>query len=206
MISLAEFIGKLRLASNSPNIYATGAFGAPTGYKNNSDRYSTNTYNKGYKDIAKAILRAPDGTFMFDCIGLVRACAWGWDADPQTRYGGSVYESNDFPAISIRKVDKYCSEWDADNKRMPTIGEIVRNVSMDHVGIYWGDGQIIECTSVVAGIRIRDYKPDDWLGGHGKLNCVDYSFLPDANKYYDIGKLTCPECGFTFDICARRSK
>lgn len=206
MISLAEFMGRLKLALDNPNIYATGAFGAPTGYKNNTDRYSTNTYDKGYKEIAKAILRAPAGTFMYDCIGLARAGAWGFSADPQARYGGSVYESNGFPACPIRKIDQYCNDWDADNKRYPVKGEILRNGDMNHVGIFWGNGEIIECTSAVAGIRIRDYKPEDWTGGHGKLNCVDYSFLPDANKYYDIGKLTCPTCGFTFEICARRDK
>lgn len=199
MITLNEFISTLQLAIDNPNIYATGAFGAPTGYKNNTDRYSTNTYNKGYKDIAKAILRAPDGVFMFDCIGLIRAGVWHFAADKNARYGGSIYEDNDFPACAIRRVNEYCHDWDADNLRYPVKGELLRNGDMNHVGVFWGHGQILECTSAVAGIRIRDYKPEDWTGGHGKLNCVDYG----AEEIKQIGEIWCPHCGESIPLYSK---
>ena len=184
---VTDFLHYLTLALFSPSQYATGAFGAPTGYKNNSERYAANSS----ASVAKKILACPPNTFMFDCIGLGKGILWGWRAKGDTRYGGAVYKSNDVPDISVKNIHKYCDDWNDDGcpESALTPGEWLRTAENDHVGYYVGDGYVIECTQKwQCKVQKTTLKDRDWLG-HGKSVFIEYPVVKE---------IVCPCCGARF--------
>ena len=106
----SEFVAKCFLALQNPSQYATGGFGAPTGYANNTERYAKNSSAK----IAKKILACHAGTFLFDCVCMGKGILWGWKADPNMRYGGAVYNSNGVKDFVSSDLEKYCTSWGVD--------------------------------------------------------------------------------------------
>lgn len=194
-----EFLEKLELAHSKPNLYATGAFGAPTGVYNNNDRYYENTYKNVGKKYADKIIKAPDGTFLFDCIGLGKGIVYSWSANPEMRYGGAIYKYNDIPDFSIKSLPKYCEWVECDCVDYSRIqpGEWLRTTDNTHVAYYLGDGWIMEMTTSGDGvIRIVPISTRKW-NGHGKLNYIEY-----VSKSKPIGELTCPYCGKTIKLFA----
>ena len=196
-----EFIENLYKALANPNVYGTGAFGAPTGYKNNTERYYENTLKTKGKTVAEKIKNAPAGTFIWDCIGLGRGCGgWGWNADKNARYGGSVY-CNGFPDFTIKSLHKYC-DWTESKCLDPNEiepGEWLRTANNDHVAYYVGDGKIINATSRVYGICEDLLGSWEW-NGHGKFNYIDY--IP-REQYFKIGMLVCPHCGSPIQLLSK---
>ena len=202
-----EFIDILYKALNSPTQYATGAFGAPTGVKNNTERYASNSADW----IAKKIRACPDGTFMFDCIGLAfKAPLWGWSADPTMRYGGAEYKKDGIPDVNLKNIEKYCDYWSTDECRMESLivpGEILRTPEKNHVGVYVGNGNVIEATSSGdCKVRMIPLHFRDWEG-HGTIKYIDYmydSYQP-KKEYKKIGSIVCPHCGVPFEIYGEES-
>lgn len=180
----SEFILKLSKLASTPTCYATGAFGASVGMYNNRDRYSSNTSNKAVK---QAIKDAPDGTFLFDCIGLGKALLWDFSFDPDMRYGGAVYKAHDIPDFSIKSLDKY-GEFST-NMDYILIGEWLRSKNKDHVGYYIGEGMYIDISQSNKDYRVtihRSINDREW-DGHCKMQWIEY-----ADPF---AILQCPHCG-----------
>lgn len=184
---VTDFLHYLTLALFSPTQYATGAFGAPTGYKNNTERYASNSSAA----VAKKIRACPDGTFMFDCNHLGLGILWQWSANPDARYGGAVYKYDDIPDISVKNIHKYCDDWKDDGCPESALipGEWLRTEENDHVGYYVGEGYVIECTQKwQCKVQKTNLKDRKWLG-HGKCIYIQY---PEAKD------IVCPCCGARF--------
>lgn len=166
-----------RVANNYKTLYVMGCFGAPMN-ANNKTRYCNNhSYNKKSAR-TKMIQAATADTFGFDCCGLIKGLLWGWTGDKKLTYGGAKYTSNGFKDLSADSIIQACSE--VSNKfDNIEVGEAVWNSG--HIGIYIGDGLVVESTPswknsvqiTSCNRTIKGYNRRNWTK-HGKLPTVTY--------------------------------
>lgn len=165
------------IAEHFKTLYIMGCFGAPM-TDTNKARYCTNhPYNQ--REERKAMIRAADAeTFGFDCVNLIKGLLWGWNGDKSARYGGAKYSANGVPDIGADSMIEECVDVCTDFGTIE-IGEAVW--LKGHIGIYIGDGLVVECSPKWAnGVQItacnRDvsgYNRRNWTK-HGKLPYVSY--------------------------------
>lgn len=168
-ISLATSI-----ATKYKTLYVMGCFGSPMN-ATNKKRYTNNyEYNKKLSR-AKKINSSSVDTFGFDCVNLIKGILWGWNGDITKTYGGAKYNTNGVPDTNAGGLfDKYCSD-KSDNFNKIEKGEIVW--LKGHVGIYIGDGKVVECTPIWKdGVQITSLSQRKWLK-HGKLKFIDYGII-----------------------------
>lgn len=169
-----DFVAKAKdIANNYKTLYVMGCFGAPLN-TTNKKRYTTNhSYNKQANRTAM-INSATSDTFGFDCVCLIKGILWGWRGDVKHVYGGASYASNGVADVSANTIigAKYCDNVST-NFNIITVGEIVW---LDgHVGIYIGNGEVVECTPAWKNkVQVTKLSARKWLK-HGKLKYIDYS-------------------------------
>lgn len=170
-MKLKDFIEKLELAVNSKTLYIKGCFGAPM-TATNKQRYSTNCeYNRNRAGMINA---ASSDTFGFDCVCLVKGILWGWNADKKKVYGGATYKSNGVPDCSESQMINSCSKVSSYMKNI-SVGELL--YMPGHVGVYVGNGRVIECTPACKnGAQITNLNRVKWTL-HGYLPWVEYEEL-----------------------------
>lgn len=118
----------------------------------------------------------------FDCVILVKAILWGWNENKNHAHGGAVYGSNGVYDDSADTIINRCKNVSSSFKNIVP-GELLYMAG--HVGIYIGDGQVIECTAAWEG-KVLYSKIDNsgnrsrngisagkWLK-HGKLPYLTY--------------------------------
>ena len=183
-----EFIEKLKdVADNHKTLYIMGCIGAPITSKT-VNRYLTNdAYNMQPERTAmiKAAADKKPPVFGFDCVCLIKSILWGWKGDSSMSYGGATYASNGVPDISADQMIVKCVDVSADFKNiMP--GEAVWLPG--HIGVYIGDGKVIECSpkwdncvqySYLYNLGVVTTKGRSWTK-HGKLPYVDYAAQPQV--------------------------
>ena len=180
MMKVNDFINMLIKAKDSNTVYCTGMFGQPI--TENSINQLTKQYPKQYTDDKVKVLKNLIGKnyFGFDCVCLVKGVLWGWNGDNAKEYGGAKYNSNNVPDVDTEGLYVKC-ETSADfSKIIP--GALVW--MKGHVGIYIGNGDVIECTNAWTGNVLVSklgnlgytgkYVRNAWKGW-GKLPYVDYS-------------------------------
>lgn len=158
-----EFIEKLKdIVENYKTLYVMGCFGSPMN-TNNKKRYTQNhSYNK-QASRTNMINNSTSDTFGFDCVNLIKGIIWGWNGDLNKTYGGAVYNSNGCPDIGADQMIKVCKNVSTD---FSTIKEGEAVWMTGHIGVYIGNGVVVECTP-------------KWK------NCVQYSYL--GNIGYKTG-------------------
>lgn len=168
-----EFVSKLKdIATNYKTLYVMGCFGSPMTDKNKKRFTKNHSYNKSA--IRKSmIMDATADTFGFDCVCLIKAVLWGWNGNKNHVYGGATYKANgvgDMGADTM--IRAYCKEVTSNFNKID-VGHIVW---MDgHVGVYIGDGKVVECTPAFKNqVQITNLKGRGWEK-HGKLRYIDYS-------------------------------
>ena len=180
-MKLDTFIAQLKLAASVKTLYIKGCFGAPMN-DSNKKRYSNNcSYNRNR---ASMINKCTPDTFGFDCVCLIKGILWGWNADKSKQYGGASYGANGVPDCSEAALINSCPDKSTDFTRIQP-GEVVW--MSGHVGVYIGEGQVIECSpSWENGVQYT------WLGNlsqyrkghyrvwtkHGHMPYVDYGTQP----------------------------
>ena len=170
------------IAINYKTLYVYGCFGAPLNDAN-KQRYTHNyPYNEQPSRSSKIWAASPD-TFGFDCVNLIKGILWGWCGDVNAIYGGAVYASNGVPDTNANGMFWDCC-YDQSNDFSNIIpGEFVWMEG--HIGVYIGDGYVVECTPIWNdGVQItylgnwggsRDgYATRTWTS-HGKCKFIDYS-------------------------------
>ena len=198
IFTVDQFIEKLKFAASKKTLYIKGCFGAPMN-ATNKKRYTTNLqYNKNRANIINA---ATADTFGFDCNCLIKGILWGWSADQYKNYGGATYKSNGVPDFGADNTLDYCTNVSTDfNNIVP--GEVVWMPG--HVGVYIGNGQVIECTpkwtnnvqySYLANIGYKTGNYRTW-NRHGKLQWINYNVVsapaeqpvtkPVSNSVYHV--------------------
>lgn len=178
-----EFVLTLADLCKVNTCYATGAFGAVVDLYNNRKRYIDNTSNKNVK---MAIEKAPDGTFLFDCVNLGKGILWGFDFDKTLRYGGSAYKSAGVPDFGVKSVKKY-GVASSDFGHIE-VGEWLVNETEDHVGYYIGGNMFIDISQSNKDYKVMVHNMSDrkWAY-HVKMNFIDYE--------PEFVEMECPHCG-----------
>ena len=181
-----EFLDKLRLAESCKTLYVKGCFGAPMNDKNKK-RYSGPTALAYNQRRAAMINAASADTFGFDCVCLIKGILWGWNADVNKQYGGAVYKSNGVPDVGADGIVNYLQHVSTDFANIIP-GEVVW--MSGHVGVYVGNGKVIECTpkwtnnvqySNLGNLGYKTGHYRIWTK-HGKLPWVDYNSSSNSEK------------------------
>lgn len=177
-----DFVSKLKkLATDYNTLYVMGCFGAPLTGKN-VERYCNNhSYNRDSKrtDLIKSVADKKPCTYGFDCVCLIKAVLWGWNGNSNETYGGAVYKSNDVPDIGADSIINKCNEVSTDFTNIVD-GALVW--IKGHVGIYVGNGEVVECTpkwdnkvqiSKLENLGYKGSKSRTWTKW-GKLPYLEY--------------------------------
>ena len=179
MYTTSEYIDLLYEIKNcNKTYYALGAVGAPADYKYTGRSYSTNRerYNAP---------GAPAGSFLFDCAGFAyKAIPWGFCGDYGRCYGGANWPAKGQPLSELDTNDilSICTDVSEDFENLQP-AEVL--YIPGHVGIYAGNGFVLECTTGWGENRVIETQAlnvrDDIIGvhsriwqKHGKLPFIDY--------------------------------
>lgn len=165
-----EFVSELKsIANNKKTLYVMGCFGAPM-TATNKIRY-TNNHDYNRKSTRSSMIKSASAdTFGFDCVGLIKGVLWGWSGDESKIYGGAQYASNKIPDINADTMITKCSTISTDFSTIE-VGEVVWIPG--HIGVYIGDGKVVECSPQWRnGVQITSKRK--WQK-HGKLPYITYS-------------------------------
>ena len=194
-----EFIDKLlNIVNNYNTVYAYGTFGQKVTNSIISQKtkqypnwYTTNRINSLKKLVGK-------NYFCFDCVGLIKGVLWGWNGSNNTN-GGAKYESNGVPDVNANGLINKCSNISSNFSNIE-LGEILW--MNGHVGVYYKNNQVIECSSAFKNkVQITNLSDRKWVK-HGKLPWITYNtssnFLPSRGyfKKGDSGKNVEKICEF----------
>ena len=182
-----DFVNKLlNIVNNYNTVYAYGTWGqiVTDSLVNKKAKQYPSWYTEQRKINLKKLINK--NYWAFDCSGLIKSVLWGWSGNKALNNGGAVYKSNNVPDISANSMIKKCSNISTDFSSIE-MGELLW---MDgHVGIYYKDKQVIECSPAFKNkVQITKLSDRKWLK-HGKLPWIKYtnnSFLP-ARGYFKKG-------------------
>ena len=196
-----DFITVLKKALNSNTIYCTGMFGQPITtdiIESKSKQYPSN-YNSTKVSKLKSLVGR--NYFGFDCVCFIKGILWGWNGDTENSNGGAVYNSNNVPDVDTEGLYAKCETSTDFSNIIP--GALVW--MKGHVGIYIGNGNVIECTAAWTGNVLESklgnlgYKGTyvrNWTGW-GKLPYVDYEAYTGSPVENAAGSVTTTvvQCG-----------
>ena len=175
----SEFIERVLQFEACPTCYVRGAFGAVAS-DSNKKRYKNSLNLTRFKKIDAT----PSNGFFTDCSGLSKGIFWGWTGDTSKVYGGAVYKSNGVPDYNDASLLTMLRDVSTD------FSHIVPGESVwmkGHVGIYVGDGVVVEsssdfdCCVQKTGLGNTGHtingKSRKWTK-HGKFPWVEYEEEP----------------------------
>lgn len=177
-----EFVAKAKTIVNCNTAYGKGTFGQK--WTKTLANAKVKQYPDFYTDsvIASLNKKAEGSTlYVFDCVGLIKGIIWEWEK--------VKYKSNGLDDVSDQGLwDKYCVNKSSDFSNIIP-GEIMH--IKGHVGIYIGDGKVIECTNkwsknvLVSSINKGDKYYRAW-SEHGKFNLLTYEGIATPSKEENI--------------------
>lgn len=181
VMKASDFVKTLKdIAKNYKTLYVMGCIGAPMTAANKKKYIAHHSYNQSASR-TKCINAATADTFGFDCVCLIKSVLWGWNGDKTKSYGGAKYNSKGVPDVNADGMIKLCSNVTTDFSKIE-VGEAVW--TNGHIGVYIGDGLVVECTPAwknkvqitacnnpKSGYNTRKWKK------HGKLPYIDYDVV-----------------------------
>lgn len=178
-----QFANVLKSISNMKTLYVMGCFGAPLTAANKIRYTNNHSYNR-QNNRSAMIKSASTDTFGFDCVGLIKGVLWGWDGNTERLYGGADYASNGVPDINADTMIQKCSDLSTDFSTIE-VGEAVWIPG--HIGVYIGDGKVVECSPQWKnGVQITTKRK--WQK-HGKLPYIAYTKKGDDIVSIDLNVL-----------------
>ena len=198
-MTVSTFLSKLRNVLNYKTLYVHGCFGAPMNAKY-KERYKNNTSYNRQPERQAMIDAAESDRFGFDCIGLIKAIAGNWNASLTANYGGTqVNKETNGISYGLAHMPDYSADglFNANNKYMIGISKDFSKIKpgavlhMDgHVGVYLGDGQVIECTPKWSnGVQISNLGNIGNVAGNYRL-WSEYGYLPFVDYTEQINENT----------------
>lgn len=166
------------IANNYKTLYVMGGIGFRLNDKGKERAYQ-NGWNRN-EPRPSMINAADEHTWAFDCVCLVKSVLWGWHADESKTYGGANYGSNNVPDVSADGMIAKCPDNSTDFSNIIK-GELVW--MSGHVGVYIGDGKVVECTPAWQNkVQITNLKnigktasPSRQWVKHGRLPWIKYA-------------------------------
>ena len=199
LMTAAELCAKaVDIADNYKTAYMLGPWGWPATSKmiqRATTQGSNAKTNRQWLPQANAI---KDKGFLFDCVGLIKGILWGWDGDLSRTYGGAGYACNGVPDYDAKKMIDNCREVSTDFSTIVP----AEAVWMDgHIGVYVGEGIVVEATPKWRGgvqrSTLANTAGSKTLPGtagartwtkHGKLPWVDYTAQETEKEDEDMPK------------------
>ena len=133
---------------------------------------SPTTYDRG-KDWAHW-----DGKrWHFDCCRLIKSVLWGFDFQKDKNHGGAVYKAG-YPDYTTEQMITACDRVSEDMKTIEP-GELLW--FRGHVGIYIGNGNVVECAPSLRGVAVTSINYQPWKK-HGFIREVEYEAPEPAPK------------------------
>lgn len=124
------------------------------------------------------------GQKVHDCCGMVKGFMWTDGPDVPWRAG--QYEINGCGDWSVREFYNKCSEKGDVGKMFDSPGLLLFNNSLGHMGIYVGDGYVVEARDHERGVQKNLLKDRTSFTRWGKLDvCIQY----DEEKYVETNKI-----------------
>lgn len=164
-----DFVDRLLSTACDKTLYVMGGWGQAINSKSRSALIAAQKYNQS-STRKKMINEAEDGTRAFDCSGLIKSILWGYVGDDSAT-GGAKYASNGVPDLNAAGLIGRCY---GVSENFSTImeGELV--YMSGHVGVYVGDGYVVECSPKWKNcVQRTELKQRKWLK-HGFLPYVEY--------------------------------
>lgn len=178
MMKVNDFIGRLLMVATEETLYVLGGWGQAINAKSRAALIAAQSYNQS-STRRKMINEAKDGTRAFDCCGLIKSILWGYVGD-STATGGAKYASNGVPDLNASGLINKCYGVST-NMSTITPGEVVYMTG--HIGVYVGDGYVIESSPKWKnGVQRTALTARKWLK-HGFLPYVEYE---KANKVHVV--------------------
>lgn len=184
IMTAKQFIAKAKQVQKTPTVYMWGTYGKPltngliTAKAKQYPKYNTPTR------VARHQKLVGKGYSAWDCVGLIKGILWGWEPGKDVPYLGN----KEVPDTGSDGMIKQCK---IQNESFKTIlpGEVVWKPG--HIGIYIGDGLVVEATSGWTDNVLTSYLankgPVDGYKGklwtrHGQLPWVDYSAVEEPDE------------------------
>ena len=122
----------------------------------------------------------------FDCCRLIKAVLWGFDFEKDKSHGGAVCGQG-YPDYTTEQMIDHCLK----------VSNVIRKDAIHpgellwfrgHVGIYIGNGSVIECAPSLKGVAVTSLSYQPWKL-HGFLDVIDYGEEPmPAPVDYELKK------------------
>lgn len=186
-MKLNTFLERLNQALNSKTLYVMGGWGYPLNAANKA-RTQNNKWNTD-PTRKKMIDQATGSTFAFDCVNLIKGILWGWDGSTGKKNGGATYAANGVPDYSANDFINLCSPTTDFSKIQPGWAVWMPG----HIGVYVGDGKVIECSpkwencvqlTYLVNLGYKNGNCRIW-NKCGPIPFVDYTEKVDEVKYKD---------------------
>ena len=179
LMTANEFIKKIKEIQQHDTVYMLGTFGQPV--TESLIQSKKNQLPSWYTTSRVNLFRSYIGKrFAFDCVGMIKAVLWGWDANMNDSRGGAEYASNGVADMNETTMINKCSGVSTNFANIKP-GEVVWLPG--HIGVYVGNNLVIECTpkwknnvqySGLGNLGGRSgYNTRSWTK-HGKLPWIDY--------------------------------
>ena len=176
-----KFIDKLQnIFSGYRTVYMWGVFGAPVTDALIASKAAQYPDWYGYEKCAALRKLVGKGYFGFDCVSLIKGVLWGWTGSMSKSNGGAIYSSKGVPDISADGLIYRAIDVSTDFSNIVG-GEVVWREG--HVGVYIGNGKVIECTprwsnevQVTCCLNVANIPSMNgriWTK-HGKIPYIDY--------------------------------
>jgi len=184
LMTAKEFIDKVKEVQKTNTVYMWGTYGQVLTDKLITDKAKQYPSKNTAARVARHKQLVGKGYSAWDCVGLIKGILWGWVKGKSPKYRGS--EVPDVGSDSMYK--NYTTHQSTDFKDILP-GEVVWITG--HIGVYIGDGLVIEATSRATGGftdnvlisalgnhgAVKGYPTRSWTH-HGRLKWIDYAEQP----------------------------
>ena len=164
--------------------------------------YGTSQYSAAR--IAKLRTYIGKGYYGIDCVGLVKSYYWSGKADGGT--GSPNYGKAGYPDVNANGMFAAAKVKGTIDTLPEVKGLVLYSKTHPHVGVYIGNGYVIESTLSVRGDGVTKAKVSDWSGWTHWFECPYITYVktnvPDNNvgniKVGDKVKVS-TSCKTTYD-------
>lgn len=185
MMTSTEFVRRVKALLDYKTLYVNGAWGWPMTAAAKERAISRNAYN-AQKARATKIRAVSSDTFGFDCVCMIKGILWGWSGDKTAPYGGAGYRINGVPDINADQMIRVCKT--STNWAAIVEGAVVWK--QGHIGVYVGDGLVVEATPIWQdGVQLsslnktREGYPMRKWSCWGLLPYIDYRKKEDEDMF-----------------------